>query len=279
MESLAYSLYLESDLKLNSFKIFHYTNHSLSDTTWTDKKNKKKVRYQHNKLECGFSINQKLNLLFEANLMVDNDIDYHILLVNSDYVNNNVINSKFKVIETNTNDGFTIQREVNKLREKYAKNGVNIYCLIDDYKFNAPVLKFESDTLVGNGLKEIVYTTTTKLNKFVWENSQNQIEGSEMNPKVNIKVTQKVKVYYIDENNCKSDFKEITFLFKENCSCDTKNSIPEIEYKRSPNILEKDYNEEAEWEYKLIPEGASGSLAYEFAIKNVCAEKFLIQIN
>jgi hypothetical protein len=278
MENLAYSLYLEADLKLNNFKVFHYTPNLIDDTTWTDKKNKKKVIYKNNKLDCGLSLFNELNFLFKANSMIENDIQANYLLAPADFINKNEISNKFKIKEVNTNDGFTLQREINKIKEASGKNSCNIYCIYEGAQYTKPTFNFQKDTLYGNGEIEIKYTTSSKLRKLEWSSNAIIKNSNSESSTLKILSNQTIKASYIDENGCKSNEDELVLVLKEDCNCQQSSGKPEILYHRSPNVLKKQADEEAEWEYKLIPEGTSGDLKYEFAIKNVCGDQFMVEI-
>lgn len=228
MENLAYSLYLEADLKLNNFKIFHYTPNSIGDTLWTDKKSKKMVKYQNSKLDCDFSLFNKLKILQEANSMIEDNIQTNYLLATSDFINRNEIPSKFRIKEINTNDGFTLQREINKIKESMGKNSCNIYCIREGIQNAKPQINFEKDSIIGKGEVEIKYSTSSKPSKIEWNPSIIIKNSTVEKATVNIHSNQVLKASYIDENGCKSNEDELVLILKEDCNCQEQSGKPEI---------------------------------------------------
>jgi hypothetical protein len=277
LENLAYSLYLDADLKLNQFTIIHFTPNPIPDTSWSKKK-KNEVTYRNRKINCDFDLAEKLNSIFDNYRLIEKKTYTNYLLAPSEYIENNKIETHFKVREVNTSDGFSIQREINKIKEATGKNPCNIYCLSNTYQNSKPTFKFEKDTIVGKGQHEIKYTSSSKVSKIEWGVNSNLNNNSIEKPIINILSNQTVKAYYIDENGCKSNEDELTLIYKEDCNCNEVNSKPEILYEKSKsNLFAKSENEEADYEYKAVSD-FSGTYKYPFQLKKVCGESYNVSI-
>lgn len=278
LNTLSHFIYLDTKLKFDRFKIFHYTPAAINDTTWVNKK-KEKVVYKNSKIDCDFLLKEQFLRICEANRLNENDPFTNYLLISSENKSLLEQSKQFKISEINTNSELSIQKEVNRILTESGKENVNIYIFQNSFQSSKPIFQFAKDTIVGNGLVDIGYKTSSKVKDFVFspaEKVTNNVSAEKLS--FNLKSNLILKGYYIDENGCKSNQDEISLSYVENCNCDNVREKPEILYARSPNILKKEDDEEADWDYKLIPEGPSGSLSYEFAIKNVCAEKFVVEI-
>ncbi|MBM3186628.1 MAG: hypothetical protein FJZ67_10020 [Bacteroidetes bacterium] len=277
LENLAYSLYLDSDLKLNQFTMIHFTPNSIPDTTWSKKK-KNDVTYRNRKINCEFDLTEKLNSIFDNYRLIEKKTYTNYLLASSEYIENNKIEPHFKVREVNTSDGFSIQREINKIKEATGKNPCNIYCLSNTYQYSKPTFKFEKDTIIGKGQIEIKYSSSSKVSKIEWGSNSNLNSSNIDKPIVNIVSNQTIKSYYIDENGCKSNEDELTLIYKEDCNCNEINGKPEISYEKSQsNLFAKSENEEADYEYKAVSD-FSGTYKYPFHLKKVCGESYNVSI-
>lgn len=277
LNTLAHFVYLDTKLKLNRFKVFHYTPTEIPDVIWENKK-KQKVIYKNSKIDCDFDFKEQFLSIYEANRINEDEVFSNYLLVSSEDIANFEKNKQFKIKEINTNSELSIQKEVNKILAETSKENTNIYIIQNSFKSTKPVFQFTKDSIIGNGKVEVNYKTSTAAKEFIFNTNEKQLTKDLQKLVVEVNMDKNLKGYYIDENGCKSNEDIVSIFFKNDCNCEKSTEKPEILYSRSPNILKKESTEDADWEYKLIPEGASGSLSYEFAIKNVCADRFIVEI-
>jgi hypothetical protein len=273
--NLADFIYLKSDLKVTSYNISHFTVSKIQDTVWKNKK--KQVFYKNIKINCEFNLHAKLNLLYDANQMRSSGVVKNHLIINSESLLKIDDVDRFEIHEIDTDSELAIQREINTIKSQSNKNSINIYLYIDKYSLPKPEFKFEKDSISTSGLVELKFTTSSKAKKIEWSSNVKLKDDESNTPTITVNTNQKVVAYYIDENGCKSNQDELQLVYKENCNCETSSGKPEILFFKSKNILEAQEEDEAEWEFKFIPE-QSGSLNYDIPIKEVCGENFLVEV-
>lgn len=274
--NLAETIYLSSDLKISNYTILHFTNNKIQDTILSSGK-KKKVTYRNFKVNCEFSLNTKLNSLYESNQMRSSGIYKNHLIINSETLSKIDDNDRFIIHEIDTDSELAIQREINSIKSSSKKTNVNVYVFIDKFNMSKPEFKFDKDTITSSGLVELKYTTSTKSKKIEWSSNVKFKNDDFNSPIINVTANDKVLAYYIDENGCKSNQDEVLIQYKENCNCEINSGKPELMYFKSKNIIEALPEDDAEWEYKFIPE-TNGDLNYEIPVKDVCGERFLLEV-
>lgn len=274
-KNLAHQICENSKFKITSYNVYHYSVSKIQETQWEI--NKKKVVYRNFALSCEFNLSSKLNLLYESNQMRTSGLVKNHLLINSESLSKIEDVERFIVHLVNTDSEYAINEEIKSIRTETKKTNANVYLFIDRYSIPKPEFKFERDTISTSGLVEIKFSTSTKANKIDWSSNINLKDNNTNIPTVFVTSSQKVTAYYIDENGCKSNQDELQLIYKESCSCELASGKLEILYFKSKNIIEAEDVDEAEWEYKFVPE-QSGSLNYDIPIKDVCGDEFLLEV-
>lgn len=274
-KNLAFQICENSKFKINSFNVSHYTVSKIQETEWEI--NKKKVIYRNFRIGCEFHLTDKLNLLYESNQMRSSGIVKNHLIINPESIIKIEDVERFIIHEVNTDSEYAIKEEIKLIKSESKKTNVNVYLFIDKYNLPKPEFKFEKDSITTAGLVEIKFTTSSKAKKIEWSSNVKLKDDESSTPTITVNSNQKVVAYYIDENGCKSNQDELQLVYKENCNCETSSGKPEIMFFKSKNILEAQEEDEAEWEFKFIPE-QSGSLNYDIPIKEVCGENFLVEV-
>lgn len=273
--NLADFLYLSSELKVSNYTVFHYTSVQLKDTVWNNKK--KKVVYKNNKIDCDFDLKDKFEKIVESNQMrVVGPMQSH-LIIGSEFSQKISDIQRFIVHEIDSDSELALQRELMKIKDQSKKSNITVYIYNEKYNLIKPEISFVKDSIFGNGNIEISFKSSTLSKKVNWSSNVKFLDDDKLKPFVNLTSNQIVTASYVDENGCVSNEDKLFLIFKEDCNCDLVKGKPEILYQKSKNIIERQDDEEADWEYKAIPE-QSGSLIYEIPVKNVCGERFLVEI-
>jgi hypothetical protein len=274
--NLADFIYLNSNLKLTSYSIFHYTPYSIPDTTWKNKK--KVVNYKNSKADCDFQLSSKFEKLLENHEMkVVGDLKKH-LIISSASLYKVADEGRFIVHEIEGDSELEIQREINKIMSSaIKKSNIDVYIFTDKYQSVKPTFSFTSDSITGNNEIDIKFTTSTNPKNINWSSNVKLREGDLMRPYIMLNSNQSVKGSYIDENGCNSNEDEIKLNYKPSCNCEASMGKPEILYYKSKNIIDKSDEDEVEWDYKVIPE-QSGSLVYELPVRKICADRFIVEV-
>ena len=273
--NLADFIYLKSDLKATTYNVSHFTVSKIQDTTWKIKK--KEVTYRNFKVNCEFNLSTKLNTLYESNQMRSSGDYKNHLIINSETLSKIDDNDRFIIHEIDTDSELAIQREINSIKSSSKKTNINVYVFIDKFNMSKPEFKFEKDTITSSGLVELKFTTSTKSKKIEWSSNVKFKNDDFNSPTINVNANDKVVAYYIDENGCKSNQDEITLIYKENCNCETSSGKVEFLYQKSNNIIKANEEDDANWEYKIIPE-QSGSYIYSIPIKEICGDNFILEV-
>jgi hypothetical protein len=274
-KNLAHQICENLKFKITSFNVYHYSVSKIQETQWEI--NKKKVVYRNFTLSCEFNLSSKLNLLYESNQMRSSGLVKNHLIINSESLSKIEDVERFIVHIVNTDSEYAINEEIKLIKNDLKKTNANVYLFIDRYSLPKPEFKFESDTISTSGLIEIKYSTSSKANKIDWSSNIKVKDNNSNIPTIFVSSNQKVTAYYIDENGCKSNQDELQLIYKESCSCELVLGKPEILYFKSKNIIEAEDVDEAEWEYKFVPE-QSGSLNYDIPVKDVCGDEFLLEV-
>jgi hypothetical protein len=274
--NLAETIYLTSDLKISTYTISHFTNNKIQDTILSSGK-KKKVTYRNFKVNCEFSLNSKLNSLYESNQMSSSGVYKNHLIINSETLSKIDDNDRFFIHEIDTDSELAIQREINSIKSSSNKTNVNVYVFIDKFNMSKPEFKFEKDTITSSGLVELKFTTSSKSKKIEWSSNVKFKNDDFNSPIINVTANDKVVAYYIDENGCKSNQDEITLIYKENCNCETSSGKVEFLYENSNNIIKANEKDEVNWEYKIVPD-QSGSYFFPLPIKEICGDNFILEV-
>jgi len=269
-------IFLNGELKLTSYSIFHFTPNSIPDTTWRNKK--KEVVYKNSKMDCDFSLSSKFERLLENHDMkAVSGLKKH-LIISTANLNKVSDQDRFIVHEIESDSEIEIQRVLIKIKASVAKGTChNVYIFTDKYQIVKPSLSFSKDTLVGNGDVELKFTTNSTPKKINWSSNVRLRDNDQFKPFIQLNSNQIVSATYLDENGCVSNEDQITLVYKAACNCEANMGKPEILYHKSKNILDRNDEDDALWDYKAIPE-QSGSLAYELPVKNVCGDRFLVEI-
>ena len=268
-------IYLKSDIKVSTFNISHFTNFKIQDTIW--KLKKKEVSYRNFKVNCEFSLNSKLNALYESNQMSSSGDYKNHLIINSETLSKFDDNDRFIIHEIDTDSELAIQREINSIKSLSKKTNVNVYVFIDKFNMTKPEFKFEKEIITSSGIVELKYTTSTKSRKIEWSSNVKFKNEDYNSPIINVNANDKVIAYYIDENGCKSNQDEITIIYKENCNCETSSGKVEFLYQKSNNIIKANEEDDAIWEFKIVPD-QSGSYIYPLPIKEICGDNFILEV-
>lgn len=269
-------IFLNGELKLTSYSIFHFTPNSIPDTTWRNKK--KEVVYKNSKMDCDFTLSSKFERLLENHDMkAVSGLKKH-LIISTANLNKVSDQDRFIVHEIESDSEIEIQRVLIKIKASMAKGTChNVYIFTDKYQIVKPSFSFTKDSLVGNGDIELKFTSTSTPTKINWSSNVRLRDNDQFKPFIQLNSNQIVSASYIDEYGCVSNGAQINLIYKAACNCEANMGKPEIQYFKSKNILEKSEEDEVEWDYKAIPE-QSGSLVYEIPVRKVCAERFLVEI-
>ena len=269
-------IFLNGELKLTSYSIFHFTPNSIPDTIWRNKK--KEVVYKNSKMDCDFSLNSKFERLLENHEMkAVSGLKRH-LIISTANLNKVSEQDRFIVHEIDSDSEIEIQRELTKIKSSVTKGSChNVYVYTDKYQIAKPSFSFTSDSLVGNGEIELKFTSSSNAKKINWSSNVRLRDNDQLKPFVALNSSQVVTATYVDDNGCVSNEDQIKLIYKASCNCEVNMGKPDILYHKSKNILDKNDEDEALWDYKAIPE-QSGSLVYELPVKNVCGERFLVEI-
>jgi len=277
IKSMMNLIYLESDIKLNQFKVIHYTNKLENTENWVNKK--KIVEYKPTKTGCDFNACESISAI--------------ISLVKTERTKFYMCEKQLKCdfqsfgIESSLLPNKNESTLINKIKEeitlnKSSKKKLTIFFYIENNQINyKPQINFESENIQIKDSESYTLNPqiTGNVANYNWVPSDGLSCSDCKNPVVRIDNNKTYTLTVSDSMGCSSISKTINVTVEKSCLCDKDLQKTEILLGKLPikKYKKRDPKKTAIWEWGIIS-NQSGGYVFDLVCKSVCAKKYKVVV-